>query len=158
RIATDVQNNALVATDHFFKALAQTVGGLAGDLAWSLEFSMKTPEEQYRQLTPAALQATLLVLTYLNNDVNRDHYHQILHDEAVRAVQQEVQLLQRDPATFWGKHSLDVAPLVGKIPQVVGAGRRLAAVAWEAHGFQKASATGLACRLIQLPYKVDCFP
>jgi len=94
RIATNVQNGTLAATDSFFKGMAQAVDA-------RLEFLAQPPGVPARQLAQNTLQAMQAVIDYLNsNDSSKE---QRLYEAAVQAVRQIQSDIQSNPAGFFGK-------------------------------------------------------
>jgi hypothetical protein len=102
RVTTDIQNNAMTAGNKFFRKMSDSIGRSAA-------FMAQEPGTVLPQVVDA-------VVTYLTNDHNEND--QKLYDDAVKAVEE----IQKDPASFFGEHAVDIA-LSG-----VGAARDVAKV------------------------------
>lgn len=122
KTATVWENNAMTAADHFFKGMANTLGGTLAHLAQE-RGDWGRPGKPMQQL-----------LDYLMNDYNEND--QKLYEGAVQALD----MLQNDPARFWGEHAMDMVPLgeLGKEAQMsklLGSAKRLQQVEENAKGF-----------------------
>jgi hypothetical protein len=139
RIATDAENNAMTAANHFTSGVARNLGNALDFLAQDRgDFGhFGKPVQQ--------------LIDYMTNDYNEND--QKLYDSAVQALDQ----LQKDPASFFGEHAMDMIPSgpLGKeaeMGRAMSAARRAAAME---HGAQEFGAFQKGARQAENAFKAQ---
>ena len=111
KVATQIQNNAMAASNEFLKGMADAMGRTARVYA-----------QKPGTVLPQMIKG---IVKYLNDDHNKND--QALYDAAVKAVDE----FQKNPARFFDEHALDVAMMGAGAAGEAATGARGAAAAGE---------------------------